>query len=40
LGEIGGEEARAALEEVSGAEDDEGCREEIMLALGRLGRRS
>ena len=40
LGEIGGEEARAALEDASGAERDEGCREEILLALGRLGRRS
>jgi epoxyqueuosine reductase len=35
LGEIGGEEARAALEDASGAERDEGCREEIWLALGR-----
>jgi epoxyqueuosine reductase len=35
LGEIGGEEARAALEDASGAERDEGCREEILLALGR-----
>src|SRR5215210_2275767 len=33
LGEIGGEEARAALEDASGAERDEGCREEILLAL-------
>lgn len=37
LGEIGGSEARAALEEASGPEQDASCREEIRLALGRFG---
>ncbi len=37
LGEIGGEEAHAALREASGAERDERCREEISLALGASG---
>jgi len=36
LGEIGGPEAEAALREAIGDERDEGCREEIGLALGNI----
>jgi len=40
LGRIGGDEARAALEEALGREQDPEVRREIELALQRLGHRA